>query len=109
VYTYTVMITNTSNFASDSFNVTLGAHVYVTGLGASGETTIVVGPLAMGESATFQVMVHVPADALDGDHDTVQIIVTSAGDPNETALTNLTTNVFVPIFNVYLPLIWRAP
>ena len=109
MYTYTVMITNTSNFASDSFNVTLGAHVYVTGLGASGETTIVVGPLAMGESATFAVTVHISADALDGDHDTAQIIVTSAGDPNETALTNLTTNVFVPIFNVYLPLIWRAP
>jgi hypothetical protein len=112
VYTYTVMITNTSNFSTDSFTVTVGTHVYDTMLGAGGETSLVVGPLAMGDSVTFQVMVHVPADAHDGDHDTAQITVTSAGDPTETAITNLTTNVvevIPPMYYINLPLIWKAP
>jgi hypothetical protein len=56
-------------------------YVYDTGLGLGEETTIMVGPLAMGESATFLVMVHVPAEARDGDHDTAQIMVASVGGP----------------------------
>ena len=100
VVTYTVTITNTSNFSTDSFTVTLGTHVYTTSL-----STAVVGPLAMGESATFVVAVVIPESAMGGDHDTVQITVTSAGDPTKTAITNVTTNVFVPNFKIYLPLV----
>jgi uncharacterized repeat protein (TIGR01451 family) len=107
VITYTVTVTNTSNFATDSFTVTLSGNAYVTSV-----STNVVGPLAMGESATFVVTVTIPDDALDGEHDTVQITVTSVGDPDQTGIVNLTTNVFVlvqPPMLVYLPLIWKAP
>jgi hypothetical protein len=108
VLTYTVTVTNTSNFATDSFTVTLGTYVYTTTL-----STGVVGPLAMGESATFVVTVLIPEGALDGEHDTVQITVTSVGDPTKTAIVNVTTNVYVVIipptnFPVYLPLIWKV-
>jgi Kelch motif len=106
VVTYTVTVTNTSNFAADTFTVTLGTHAYTTTVG-----TAVVGPVAMGESATFVVTVTIPADALDGDHDAVQITVTSAGDPTKTATTTVTTNVVIPPptnFPVYLPLIWKV-
>jgi len=62
----------------------------------------------MGGTATFVVTVVIPEDALDGAHDTVQITVTSVGDPTKTAITNVTTNVYVSIVNVYLPLVWKA-
>jgi hypothetical protein len=109
VVTYTVTVTNTSNFAVDSFNVTLGTHAYTTTV-----STAVVGPLAMGASATFVVTVHIPTTALDGDHDTVQITVTSVHDATKTALVTVTTNVFVVIIPptnipVYLPLMSRQP
>jgi len=108
VVTYTVMITNTSNFTADSFTVTLGAYLYDTGLGVGEEPLIVVGPVAMGESATFLVTVRIPQAALDGDHDTVQITVASAGYPTKTAITNITTNVFLPVFINYFPLIAKV-
>jgi uncharacterized repeat protein (TIGR01451 family) len=104
VVTYTVTVTNTSNFSVDSFNVTLGTHAYSTTV-----STDVVGPLAMGESATFVVTVLIPDTALAGDHDSVQITVTSVGDPTKTAILNVTTNVYVTILNVYLPVMTRIP
>jgi hypothetical protein len=107
VITYTVTVTNTSNFATDSFNLTFSGNVYVTTL-----STAVVGPLAIGESATFVVTVTIPDDALAGDQDTVQITATSVGDPAPVpanAQVDVTTNVFVTIKNVYLPLVWKAP
>jgi Kelch motif len=112
IVTYTVTITNTSVFPSDSFTATLGASAYDTGLGAGEDPWIIVGPLAPGESAAFVVTVHIPAEALDGDHDTVQITVASIGDPTKTVITNVTTNVYVVIvpptnYPVYLPLIWK--
>jgi hypothetical protein len=106
VVTYTVTVTNTSNFAADSFNVTLGSHAYTTTL-----STALVGPVPMGGTATFVVTVVIPDDALDGDSDTVQITVTSVGDPTKSAITNVTTNVVVvppSILPVYLPLIWKV-
>jgi hypothetical protein len=113
IVTYTVTVTNTSEYPSDTYTVTLGASAYDTGLGAGEDPMIVVGPLAPGASATFVVRVHIPESALDGDHDTVQITVTSAGDPAQNAITNLTTNVYVVIvpptsFPVYLPLAWKV-
>jgi uncharacterized membrane protein len=112
VVTYTVTVTNTSVYPSDSFTVTLGASAYGTGLGAGEDPMILIGPLSPGESANFVVTVHIPTDALDGDHDTVQITVTSVGDPTRTVITNVTTNVYVVIIPptnnpIYLPLIWK--
>jgi uncharacterized membrane protein len=105
--TYTVMVTNTSNFSTDSFTVTVYSAGYTTTV-----TTEMLGPLDMGESATFQVVVHVPAEAQEGDHDTAQVMVTSVGDPAEMAMVNITTNVIVippPMYIIYMPVISRIP
>jgi hypothetical protein len=102
--TYVVTVTNTSNFSADSFTVALGSYVYTTTLSSN-----LVGPLAMGESATFEVTVVIPLDAADGDHDTVQCTIASVGDPTQFVIASMTTNVFVPILNVYLPVMTRIP
>ncbi len=107
VVTYTVSVTNLSNGPTDSFTVTMGAHVYATGLGEGEDPTIVVGPLAVGASATFVVTMHIPGEAAYGDQDTVVITITSASDPTRTATVSVTTNVHLP--RVFLPAVWKTP
>ena len=105
--TYTVMVTNTSNFSTDSFTITVGTANYTTTV-----STDMLGPLDMGESATFQVVVFVPAEAQEGDHDTAEIMVYSVGDPTEMAMTHITTNVIVippTMYYIYLPVTTRIP
>jgi uncharacterized repeat protein (TIGR01451 family) len=86
--TYTVVITNASNGPTDSFTVTLGASAWTSTLSDD-----VVGPLGVGESAAVEVMVEIPADAMVGDTDVVQVTATSQGDPGESASADLTTGV----------------
>lgn len=104
VVSYTVTVINLSNFSTDSFNVTLGTHTFETVV-----DPVIVGPLAMGGSATFEVTVTIPEDAQNGGHDTVQITVTSVGDTTKFDMVSVTTNVYKTFYIINLPLLWRAP
>jgi secreted trypsin-like serine protease len=68
-----------------------------------------VGPLAMGATATFVVTVHIPRFAQNGESDTVQITITSIGDPTKKAITSVTTNIHVSTYYIYLPLVRKGP
>jgi hypothetical protein len=84
VVTYTLMVTNTGNI-TDTFNVAVSGNAWTTNAPAT------VGPVAAGASATFQVTVTVPTNALAGASDTVTVTVTSQGDPTKSAQSSLTT------------------
>jgi uncharacterized protein YjlB len=84
VVTYTLRVTNTSNI-TDTFTVTVSGNAWTTSAPAT------VGPVAAGASATFQVVVTVPADALAGASDTATVRVTSQGDATKSAQSSLTT------------------
>ncbi len=116
VVTYTFTVTNNTPYVSDSYSISLGPSVYDTGLGEAEIPVIVLGPVPAGGSATFVVTVHIPLSALDGDHDSVQITVTSLSDSAQAATIQVTTNVFVieppppeKAKRVYLPLAWKKP
>ena len=51
------------------------------------------------------VTVTIPADALYGDSETVQVTLTSQGDPTRFATSSLTSAVWEHVH--FLPLIWR--
>lgn len=96
VITYTVTVTNTGNY-TDSFAVTLGAHVYTTTL-----STATVSNLGPGDSATVEVYVTVGAAASDS----VQVTFTSDLDDSLTASVTLTTTRLEPPvtdFFIYMP------
>ncbi len=84
--TYTLNVTNTGN-ASDTFTVTLSGNAFTTTAPAT------VGPLGAGASTTLQVVVTIPAGAAGGASDTVNVKVTSQGDPSKFASAVLTTTV----------------
>jgi PKD repeat protein len=77
--------------AADSYNLTLGDHVWQTTL-----STDSLGPLADGESATFTVQVIVPTDAELLSTDTVVVRAASTTDPAVYAAAFLTTEAYVP-------------
>ena len=82
--THTVTITNNGN-TSDTFDVALGTADWNTVLGQGTIT------LAAGASGIVAVTVDVPAEAQDGEQDSVVVDVTSQGDDTQTAATTLTT------------------
>jgi len=84
--TYTLNVTNTGN-ASDTFTVTLSGNAFTTTAPAT------VGPLAAGASTALNVVVTIPAGAAGGASDTVNVKVTSQGDPSKFAPAALTTTV----------------
>ena len=94
---YTLTLTNTGN-APDSFWVS------VTGNwpAEAPETIRLVAPDA---SATFQVVVTVPADALVEDSDTMTVTVTSWGDSAVSAQAILTTHRV--IYRLFLPVVMK--
>jgi uncharacterized membrane protein len=76
IVTHTVTLTNTGNF-SDSFMLALGASEWSAAV-AGGVTQTV--ELESGETTTVQVEVFVPAQALAGETDVVELTATSARD-----------------------------
>ena len=81
--TYTLSVTNQGT-VPDSFRVSASASWPVW-------TFTSVGPLAVGESASFQVTVRVPENASDWSSDTAQVRVTSVGDPQKEARASIVT------------------
>lgn len=81
--TYTLTITNLGN-APDTFDLMADADWVV-------DFPVSVGALAAGASATFEVAVSVPTDALFGTQDSAVITATSQGDAAQQAQVNLTT------------------
>jgi uncharacterized repeat protein (TIGR01451 family) len=73
--TYTLQLTNTGTL-DDSFSLFLDGDLWPTALREGA-----VGPLSPGASATAEVYVTVPAEAMEGEDDTVTLLVTSMGDP----------------------------
>jgi uncharacterized membrane protein len=84
--TYTLMVTNTGNI-TDTFTIA------VSGLYTASLSITNTGELGAGESASFYVMVEIPADAMAGDSDVTTVQVMSASDPEVTAEAALTTTV----------------
>jgi hypothetical protein len=102
VITYTLRLTNTSTLA-DTIEVS------VAGAGAAWTTlpqdTFV---LAGGEAVDVLVVVTIPADAAVGDYP-ITVTAASMHDPAQTDDVAITTTVVVTQYNIYLPLISKAP
>lgn len=96
--TYTLRLTNSGDCA-DVLDVIVDA-LWPTDAPAT------VGPLPAGEGIDVIVTVTIPAGAADGDQDVATITFTSQGDDGVNAVSVLTT-ANVPIYRVYLPLVFR--
>ncbi|OGO70164.1 MAG: hypothetical protein A2Z49_00205 [Chloroflexi bacterium RBG_19FT_COMBO_56_12] len=96
--TYELTVTNTGVLA-DSYTATTGGHTWDT------QVVLPDGPLPAWDSAIMTVTVTIPADALYGDSETVQVTLTSQGDPTRFATSSLTSAVWEHVH--FLPLIWR--
>lgn len=83
--TYTLQLTNTG-FVTDTYDLTISA-VWTT------IAPTPIGPLAPGESTTFQVLVTIPGDAVFFDADTALITATSQGDSDKSDTASLITSV----------------
>ncbi len=97
--TYTLRLTNTGECV-DVLEVTVDA-LWPTNAPAT------VGPLGAGEGIDVIVTVAIPAGAADGDQDVATVTLTSQGDGGVGATSVLTTTANVPIYRVYLPLVFR--
>jgi hypothetical protein len=98
VVTYTLSITNTGA-VTDTYDLSVSGNSWTTHVEPA---TVTLGP---GESATLSVAVHIPADAADGETDTVTLTADSQGDPGTTASLDLTTTVGAAGYVIYLPVI----
>jgi len=98
--TYTLTVTNTGG-APDTFDLAASGNNWTS------TVTTQVGPLAAGASGTAYVAVSIPANAADGDSDTVTIIATSQGDNTKSDTAVLTTTARVPGYDIFLPLIMK--
>lgn len=95
--TYTLQVTNTSEGPSDSFQLSLGAHNWVSNL-----EPVLIGPLAQGEAAQLKVAVRIPTDALPGEFEQLMISAVSAGDPSKTDTAQLTTSAEVGLADLVM-------
>lgn len=97
VITYTLTVTNAGN-VMDTFNIDI-----------SGETWSVSAPANVmvnaGASTTFDVVVTIPASAMDAESDMVTVTVTSANDAGATDSADLTTTAVINSYYIYLPMI----
>jgi hypothetical protein len=100
VVTYTLTVTNTGGMA-DTFDLAASGNTWTS------VVTTPVGPLAPGASGTAYVAVSIPANAADGDSDSVTITATSQGDSTVSDTAALTTNAHISGYNIYLPLIMK--
>jgi hypothetical protein len=93
---YTLWITNTGHMADD-FDLTATGQTWTTTLSTS------LVSLAPSASAVFTASVAILPGAADQETDSVNIIATSKGDSNKTALAVLTTtSVSTPVYGVAL-------
>jgi PKD repeat protein len=98
---YTLRMTNIGNTV-DTLTIASSGNAWTT------EAVATVGPLASGESADVQVVVHIPAGANEGEHDTVTTTATSQGNGAESDNSVLTTTVVTAQPSaIYLPLVMR--
>ena len=100
VVTYTLTVTNTGN-VSDTFDLTASGNAWGSAV------TTPVGPLSPGTSGHVYVAVSIPANAADGDFDTVMVTATSRGDNTKSDSAVLTTTAQIVGHDIYLPLIMK--
>ena len=93
---YMVGITNLSNGPADTFDVSLGAHTWVSVLDANQ-----VGPLAPGETGWALVNVTIPGLVTADDFDELTLTARSQGDPQQSAQVTLSSSV-EPAFGLSL-------
>ena len=98
--TYTLRVTNTGNTV-ETFTLSKSSTVWTTDVPAG------AGPLASGEGADVQVVVHIPSDAAGGDFDSATVTATSQSDPTQSDSSVLTTEAVVTRWYIYLPLVLR--
>ncbi len=98
---YTLTVTNTGNTV-DTYDLTASG----TWTANLSQTTVT---LAAGASATFTVEVTIPGDVADGDSDVTTVTATSQNDAAATDSATLTTTAIVVGYNIYLPVVHRAP
>jgi hypothetical protein len=97
--THTVQLTNRGNIA-DSFDLATSGNVWATTLPAQ------IGPLAVGESTTIEVVTTISSAAEDGDANTFDLTARSQGDEAVSDVITLTVRVADDkTTSVYLPLI----
>ena len=98
---YTLTVTNTGNTV-DTYDLTASG----TWTANLSQTTVT---LAGGASATFTVEVTIPGNVADGDSDVITVTATSQNDVAATDSATLTTTAIVVGYNIYLPVVHRAP
>jgi uncharacterized membrane protein len=96
--TYNLTLTNTGQLV-DSYTVTIGGNTWDTAV------ELPADPLPAGESAPVKVTVTIPGDAPYGAADTVDVTLTSTGDPTQFATSSLTSKVWEHVH--WLPSIQR--
>jgi carboxypeptidase T len=84
---YNLEVTNQGN-SSDVFDITISGTWTIT-------APVLIGPLDAGQSAAFDVSVHIPNTTLPGESDLSTITLTSQGDETKYAFTELTTTAGV--------------
>lgn len=85
VVTHPLTVINASE-TEESFTLTLSAAAWPATL-----STSTVGPLAPGQTATFDLSVTIPTSVAWYDSDTIQVTATGVGDPGLSASANATT------------------
>jgi len=101
--THKFTVTNTGE-AADTFDVTLGTHVWASQLSASTVS------LEAGQSVTVTVVVTVPLGAAQGASDATSLTVTSQTDSAATDSAAITTTSFSPVIDrrtLYMPVITK--
>ena len=96
---YTLTITNTGN-GSDTFTISLGGQTWAGS--APGSLT-----LAAGQSASFQVQVTIPSSAANGESDTLNVTVSSQGDPSQSGSAVLVSTALRAGTRLALPVIFK--
>ncbi len=91
--TYHLTVTNTGT-TPDTYDIAVDSLWVV-------QAQPVVGVLNPGESASFDVKVQVPADALDGEEDVAMVAVTSQSDASRDALA-LLISAALPVYGVWV-------
>jgi uncharacterized membrane protein/N-acetylneuraminic acid mutarotase len=86
---YTLVVTNTGNVGGDEFSIALSGNTWTTTVPTS------TGWLELGEAVEVLVAVNIPADAPPGADDFAVLTFSSAGDPEVSATSTLTSRTYV--------------
>lgn len=92
---YTLTVINTGDL-SDTIGLAASGNTWTT---TFSQTSVFLLP---GDSTTVDVMVDIPANAVNGDTDIATITATSQGDPNTSDTADLTTIAIAPVYGVVL-------